>query len=173
MRRKMKAIQKIFLSIALISLCSCGFKPIYSSSKGSAVLSQIKISIVNEEPLPTKLGVILKDNLKNRFNPTGIVIDPKYELILKLSTVLTSYETKQNTVTTRRSIKLIADYRLINILTKKEVLKDIVTSVDSFQIADSPYSAIIVEEGTSFNMTREMANEISNRISAFETDKDL
>lgn len=153
----------VILGFMVLALNACGFKPLHGDQKTFEKLAGIKINVTSVTQIPDKfvhrLRSVIEDTFQMGNNPQQI----QYILNVNVTKVLASYETQNNT-SSRTRISLYIHLNLKDIVTDKNIYTDKLIAIDSFQVADSPYSALVTEEETAIRMTKEIANEIELRV---------
>ncbi len=157
-------MKKVLFSIFVVLMTtSCGFKPLYSENSDSAEkLSQIKVLVNATGDIPAKFAHVLQKTLEDTFHSNQSHNSTHY-LDVTVAKALTSYETQNNT-STRTRVSLYITLVMRDLATNKLIYTDKLIAIDSFQVADSPYSALVSEDETAIRMTKELANEIQLRI---------
>lgn len=157
---------KRFMAIAVLFLISsCGFAPLHSVDSDSE-FSKIKVVVADETKAPSKMTSLLKSELDDSLNVTGVNKLSEYLLDVRLVRVNTAYETQSNTVNLRTRVTITANFTLTTMSDFKVVLQDKVTSVDSFEDSDSPYATLISDEETANKMAQGLAKEIKLRVAS-------
>lgn len=158
----MKNILILVLVLSVIS--GCGFKPLYGDNESSTEkLGAIKINVTTTGDIPEKFVHLLQKAIEGNFNSEQGSRNKTHALTVSVVKALASYETQNNT-STRTRITLYVNLALLDLNTNKKIYEDKLIAVDSFQVADSPYSALVSEEETAIRMTKEIANEIELRV---------
>jgi hypothetical protein len=150
--------------VLLFILTACGFKPLYGDSSDITDLEGVKINVASvTADVPQRFLHTFKYALEDEFNPDQS--ESRYTKVLNVDIVKTnvSYETQNNT-SNRTRITMSINFALMDINTDKILLKDKMIAIDSFQVADSPYSALITDEETSIRMINEAVKEIKLRV---------
>ena len=107
----------------------------------------------------------LKSSLVNTINPDKIAA--KYYLNINIRKTVYSFDTQNNSINNRSKILITAEYNIVDIETKKQIINDIIYYSDSFEVSSSPYSAHISEEETVDLLLNQLADEIKIRITDY------
>jgi hypothetical protein len=150
------------LTCVFLFVTACGFKPVHGDTINSEKLASIKINVGAASEIPDKFAHKFRSVIKETFEQGNSSSNISYILDVKVTKALASYETQNNT-NTRTRISLNVSFVLSD-LAGKEMYNDRLIAIDSFQVSDSPYSALVTEEETTIRMTKEIANEIKLRV---------
>ncbi len=156
-------MKNIIIASILMLLASCGFSPVYGEKNVNHKLSGVKASITPVGDIPEKFLQKFKRDLEDVLHTNQSDAKITHSLDISVVKTVASYSTQNNT-DTRSRITLIASISVKDLNTEKVVYRDRIMSIDSFQVADSPYSALVTEEETLNRMTKELANEIGLRL---------
>lgn len=151
----------IFIYVCLF-VTACGFKPVHGDPIASEKLASIKVSVGASTEIPDKFVHKLRSVIEETFEQGASSDHITHNLDVKVTKALASYETQNNT-STRTRVSLYVSL-ILSDLKGKQIYNDRLIAIDSFQVADSPYSALVTEEETAIRMTKEIANEIELRV---------
>jgi hypothetical protein len=154
----------LILSLFLVFISGCGFKPVYSKVEDSKGIHLVKLNHIKASKLPTKLDLEFKRAINQAFEVGANNQAAKYYLNINLVTTSQNLDTQNNSTSTRTRLIMYINYELYNIETNRLEVKDRFIASDSFQVDASPYSTFISEEQTGVNMAKSIAEEIKIRL---------
>jgi LPS-assembly lipoprotein len=153
--------------ISVLILSACGFTPIYATQdnkKTAASFNQINIAII-----PNREGQFLRNALIDRFYTNGEPKNPHYQLkISPIREQTYNFDITVDSEATRRQLKLSATMRLIDLKTKKTVLKRSLLSIASYNVLQSEFSTIVTEQSARENALNDLARQIERQISLYK-----
>ncbi len=166
--RHFTALSLLFLSI---SISACGFTPLYgdqnskASSSAENNLNNIEIALI-----PNREGQFLRNALVDRFYINGEPASAKY--LLKIDEILESvydFDVTIDSEATRRQLKLRTEMTLLDIETKKSVLKRDLTSIVSHNVLESEFSTLVTEQNARDNALNDLARQVERQLSVYFT----
>lgn len=151
----------IILFIYILSLNSCGFKPIYKRSLNPAndFLQSIEI-----EPIVSPEGADFYNHLKNIL---PVAQNVKYTLETKLSFQKDYSIIQKNSDVLRENVTVKVSYKLLDSNTQKLITSGHFSRLSSFSSNFSPYSNQTSQQETQKSLAIMSAEEIRNRIILF------
>ncbi len=148
---------------ALIS--SCGFKALYAEKSQDVVPEMALIKVLQ---IPEREGQKLRNLLLSLLTPYGVAERPAYELEVKLAFSSRDLAILKDATTSRSEIVLQTHFNLRCKKTGDVILKGHHScSADYSTLMDSPYGALVSEEGARSRLISETAEMIRLRIAAF------
>ncbi len=168
-------MRKLFLFGILLTVCGCGFEPLYVEKKhdnmwyyGGAFDTSIsqEMSQISVEPIADRFGQVMRNNLLDLLTPKGTPKSPKYRLFASLASKTVSDQALRSDITaTRKMVK----YRVSYYMTegdKRLFTGDSVAYV-SYDILANPYSTTMAQKKGDENAAKIIANDIALRIGAY------
>ncbi len=158
---------KLCLTCALlVSLSACGFKPLYGnhSEVGRA---QEHLETIAIDPINTKLGVMVRNNLLDRLTPGGAPDVPRYQLKLGLREQRIGVGVRLDASVTRFNYLLITNYNLIDQDTQKTVFASSSRSQVAYDVVRSQFATVIAEQDAIKRAARDVSEEITLRLALF------
>lgn len=158
-------------SCVLLSLQSCGFKPVHGSTTLSNGAGEHQtnrsqhLASIQVAPIAGRLGQKLRTRLKELLNPKALMSQQRYKLVIGLNKQATAIGIQQDREITRFNLLIQANYQLYSIGDNKLVQQGTVKRVGSYDAVDSQYATFIAEEDTSFRVVQELAQDIRTRLS--------
>ncbi len=164
---------KILTAFICLTLCACGFKPLYKKTAYndlSAQTSEIAINPVKN--FDGAKGIDLRNNLLNKLTPNGKPSDPKYYLNITLSQpYITDYTIKNDGIASSYLITMNAQYNLTNAKTKEIVLIKSAISEISYNILKDQFSTEMLKNNAIKLAINEIAEQIYFSIIIYFTEK--
>lgn len=161
----MLLFRKFFIMFCLF-VAGCGWKPVYYQS--SADSEYQKTAVVEIEKVPNYEGRLLTQKLRDVLNPTNEQIDKTYILKTQLVEALDSDQgiVGDNT-STRATMRITANFQLINKKSGKTVIDESTFAVSSYNILSMPYPTVTSEEATRKRLIDSVAEQIGTRIAVY------
>ena len=145
----------VFAALALcLALAGCGFHPLYGGGKVAPQLASIYV-----EPLAERDGYELRNQLIDLLGSDGREGGKAYRLKLTLNSTSNGVTLENNATITRYNDTLTATYVLTD-LKGSEITRGSQTSLSSFNVSNSPYSTVAVQQDSD----RRAADDIADRI---------
>ena len=140
------------VSICLV-LAGCGFHPLY----GGAM--EPELASIYVEPVAERDGYELRNQLIDLLGSDGRDTGKAYHLKLTLDSVSNGVTLQNDATITRYNDTLTATYVLTD-ASGKEVTRGTQTSLSSFNVSNSPYSTLAVQQDSD----RRAADDLADRI---------
>ncbi len=145
-------------------LAGCGLKPLYAGGTGGAVsqnLGQIEV-----ETIEGKSGWLVRNALTDRLAPLSGG-GPQYLLKIRLDDRLEGFGLLANDTVSRERRTLRARYQLVDAATGETVLDATAGSDAGIDVVSSEYATIAAENTALENLSREVADQIIERLSLY------
>ncbi|MFI3241672.1 MAG: LPS assembly lipoprotein LptE [Alphaproteobacteria bacterium] len=171
-------IKNIFSVAILLLLSACGFEPLYAQKKpetnsyfyfsGDFDTSVTDfMATIKVEPIPDRVGQILRNQLLDSLNPLGQPQSPNYRLsVAEISLQETEQALRSDITATRIKVKYTAKYKLID-KENKIILDNDAVAYASFDVLSSPYSSTISRKKTNEEAMKIIANDITLRLGSY------
>lgn len=158
-------LNKILITLIVLSLCSCGFRVIYRDTKNQSEISYVKeMAAIRIKKNRAKLDQDLKNNLYDILNPDQLKEEPKYFLILSITESIKPTFITITGSSGRNKITLTIQYTLKN-LKNAETISEGHTSVsDNYNITDNRYGSVTAENYLRSNLTKIASQNIRNSL---------
>lgn len=143
---------------AALLASGCGFRPLYGSGSFGTVgaeLAQVKIAMI-----PDRVGQQLHNYLLDRINRKGRPAKPDYLLKINISVQTLRLAFEPDSSATRAKLTFTANFRLLDIVTEKVLLKDFARAVTSYNIVTSAIATRSAELDATDRAAREVSEEI-------------
>lgn len=154
-------LKRFVITMSLLALAGCGFKPIYATPEnGAAALNQL--IAVRQVSAPETVAPLIDDALERR-----IVLregqNPQYDLYIEATERAERLAVQIDATVTRFNYRLTANYTLVDLKTG-ERLKGDANAVASYNIVTSQYSTLFAEKTAQEKAARLLAEEIERDI---------
>lgn len=154
------------LILLMISLCACGFKPLYSSNEtheGNAPYSPLaEIEISN---IPDEEGQILRNHLIDRFYASGYPQNPKYRLdVARINAQTRDLDVTIRSDATREQIRLTTQLALFDIEAQKVILTRSLSAVGSYNVLESQYTTYVSRSDIRENLIQDLALQVERHV---------
>ncbi|MFQ5783639.1 MAG: LPS assembly lipoprotein LptE [Alphaproteobacteria bacterium] len=151
--------------LAACGLSACGFEPMYGGRRGrvtSAELAAIKV-----EPIPDRVGQVLRNGLLDRLTPTGEPARPRYKLRVKVVQTTTALAIQPNASVTRFNLSLDVSFTLFDLADGKPLYRDHTRVVGSYNAVRSDFATVVTQQDTAQRAAREASQEVSTLLGVF------
>lgn len=170
---KAKSLLGVMICFCMLVFCvnilsACGFEPVYGFSKqrddaAEDLLAQVRISLIND-----RVGQELRNELLDRMNPKGRPSQPQYDLVVSVVESVADLGIQRDDTATFAKQVVTANFALIDIRTKKEVLSAVSRSNNSYNILrSSPYATQSAEDDARRRAALQIADDITGRVALF------
>jgi LPS-assembly lipoprotein len=147
-------------------LAGCGFEPLYgnhdTNSSTSADLAQVRVA-----PIANRTGQLLYNRLRDRLNPRGKPVEPRYVLEITIQERGEDLLLEPNNTTSRTRLELTALFQLREIESGATALKGQSRSSISYDILTSQYATISSEQDARDRATKQLSDDISTRLALY------
>lgn len=138
----MRALVGSSLCALLLLSGGCGFRPIYAESGGvTQALSGFRI-----ETGRGRLAYLLRQELLDDFDSRDGEADPDYVLTAEITETRVGFGVREDNVATRYEIVVDVAYRIVREADGSLVVADTAQGTSAFDIPNSPYADIAIEE---------------------------
>lgn len=158
----MKAV--LFLMLCLV-ITACGFRPLYGTSPSSTEESSSFLSSIQIDDIPDRSGVMLKNELVDRFHAHGAGA-PRYQLsIAPISESISDLDITVDEDATRRQLRAETSYTLQDLNAPSELpLKRSVYAIASFNVLQSRFTTRVAEDNARQNVIIDIARQIEQGV---------
>ncbi len=158
------------LALSAVSLGACGFHPLYGSVGRSGHTSQALRSIA-VDPINTKIGAQVRNNLIDRLTPEGSPATTRYNLKVKLSESVVGVGVRLDASVTRYNYQLVAQYRLIDQKTQQPIFSNSSRSLVAYDVVQSQFATIIARQNAQERAAESISEDITLRLALFFDDE--
>ena len=156
--------RRVALVLALVTLGSCGLRPLYSGGSGGAVAQTL--GSVAVAPIGGQSGWLMRNKLVERLGEGGNGA-AVYRLDVTLDDNITSFGVRSGQAATQERRTLRARYQLVNLSNGLVVLDSTAGSDAGIDIVSSEYATVAAEQTALENLTDIVADQIAARVALF------
>ena len=156
----------LFLGFILLLVSACGFQPLYGT-KSTRDRSLADLNSVAIDPIPDRIGQLVRNNLIDRMHTQGRNQTPRYRLKISLNLESEGLAVRSDDVVTRRNLVLTADYKIMNSNGDKELFTGRTFSIASYNVVGSDYANLSARRDAHVRTAREVSEEIKNQVVYF------
>ncbi len=164
------------LILAVPALSACGFSPLYGRSDIAVVPGKQDASLVRDElaqieidPIPTRLGLTMRNNLLDLLTPDGEPTAPIYRLTITLREHNEGLLIQDDSSITRYNYRLRAAYVLRDFKSGQVLQSGEESAVAAWNVADSQFATLSAEKDVRTRAARELSQTLRLRLGvAFE-----
>jgi len=155
--------RKIFLTLILFSLFSCGFQAMYHDEE-SHLSYETDLAAIRIKKTRTKLDQKLKNNLYDILNPDQLNIEAKYFLTLDIQENISPTFITITGASGRNKITLNVKYELKSLENAKTISSGSSSANDSYNVTANRYATFTGEEYLRDNLTKLVAQSIRDSL---------
>ncbi|MDA5192451.1 LPS assembly lipoprotein LptE [Govanella unica] len=155
------------------ALAACGFEPMYApgglhgASGAAADLAAVELApLRNDAGRNFRVGQQMSNALSERLYASGVA-PARYRLELKLTEHREGFGFRQDESVTRYGLRLSAEYRLIDIASKKTVLSETTQTYNSYDVSQSDFATVMAQRDMEQRLTRDLSDRIVSRLGLF------
>ena len=164
--RRSRVLALVGLSLAMLGLAGCGYRPLYGSSPENAQVSS-ELAKVRIGLIANRAGHRLRNHLLDRMNPRGEPSAPSYALSVNLDETRVDLGVRRDETRTRANLILTATFQLRDTANSRVLFKATARRVASFNIRDAEFATISAESAARRRSVEGLADEISQRVAIF------
>jgi LPS-assembly lipoprotein len=155
---------RLSASLALLGPTACGFRPLYAdrSPVTDAALASVRV-----EPIANRIGQILANQLRDGFNPTGVIVPTRYALSIQLQTARREIGIRKDATATRTQFDVVASYQLLRNEDRIVLFAGSARATDAFDVIANDYSTTVAEQTSQERAMRVLGLEIQTRIALY------
>lgn len=163
-------LRSIFLlTLVVILLPSCGFRPLYGEAAQSKMSAQqnggydVEIAII-----PDQTGQYLRNLLIDRFYQNGYPTKPRYRLqVAPIAELEQSLALAKTAESTRSQLRQTTRFDLIDTQTGQAVLSRDLMAISSYNILVSEFATRVTEESARTNGIQDLARQIELQLGLY------
>lgn len=174
MQHRFKSIGKVLGILLMLSLASCGFKPMYgaNSVNGSGlaqVMANIDIDqIRNAQGRQERLSQLLRNNLLERISPlSSDGSQTLYLLKANYDVQEAGYGIREDESVTLQNLKLTVAFRLIDVNSDDAIMDGTARAIVTYDLVQSDFSNMTARNTSLERLSEEVSNQIITRIGTF------
>lgn len=158
----------LVLAVSLAALAGCGFQPLYGASGpagGPGVrqeLGQIRIGLIAD-----RSGQVLRNYLLDTITPRGAPGAAEFELQTVLEESRREFALRDNAITTRVNLIIVAQFRLVRLADGQPVFAGRARQVNGFDRLPSDFATLSAEAAAREAALRAMAGDMRTQLALF------
>ena len=158
---------RLALLVALLGLVGgCGFRPLYGQpTSGHGTVAELAAVAVN--PIPDRLGQLVRNHLRDQLAPRGTPARPRYRLEIALASASEGLAIKRDEEITRSNLRLTASFTLRSSPSGETLLQGHTRSVASYNLVRSDFANLIAKRDAESRVARETGDQIATRLAIF------
>lgn len=154
------------LGTAGMMISGCGFKPLYGTPE-SGESASLELASVRVDPIPDRVGQILRNELTDRLT-AGVGPQPtRYRLFVELQESTAPLQIQTTDTITRYNLTLTASFNLIDSATGNVVYIDNARAVGSYDVVESEFATLVAEQETAREAARDLSSSISGLLALY------
>jgi LPS-assembly lipoprotein len=155
----MKALRLLVLCGSALALCACGFRPLYGTMAGDPGAQAIFASIYVEPVDQERTGYELRNQLIDLLRATDRPAIAAYRLKVRMTETREGVALQNDATITRYDLAFKANYELTD-AKAKSVMKGLETTLESFDVANSPYASLSAQDDAERRAAADIAQHI-------------
>lgn len=145
-------------------LSACGFQPLYGSKEGF----KERLASVYIDPIPERMGQVLKTKLEDKLNPRGLSENPDYRLIVTLTSTASAMGVGRDGTISRYNVNLTSSYQLLNAHDNSLVTSGDLRHTSSYNnVSNAYFSTFVSEQDAIKRGVAELAELYRQRLAAY------
>ena len=149
-------------------LGACGFQPLYGTGRtplDGAVVADL--AAVRIEPIPDRVGQVVRNNLLDRLTPLGEPASPRFQLSVGLAEAKEGLAIQIDNNFTRFNLTLTASYVLEDAGSGSVVTAGKVRATAAYNVLRSDFANVIAERDAQLRVAREVSDELKTRLAVY------
>jgi LPS-assembly lipoprotein len=151
----------VLLALAAL-LGGCGFRPMLKQVDDTNV--QGELAAVDVKTPINRLGYLVRDNLLDQLNPTGIQVPTRYRLEINLERRSNALGIQIDNTATRFNLTLTARFRLLDVDSQKVLYSSLVRRVASYNANRAPYAELAAALDAEQRAARDVGTDIRTQL---------
>lgn len=157
------SFRRLAVILFLLPLGACGFQPLYGERAGGVAVHQ-ELSGVAIDPIPDRVGQLVRNQLIDALSPGGQPTAPVYRLAVTLQQRKEDVAFQRDEQATRVNLTLEANFVLREISNDRVVARGSTRSVAAYNIVQSEFANIAAEADAVRRAARQAADSIALRL---------
>jgi len=155
---------KVLCFCFMFFLCSCGFRPLYSSSNNITE----QTSAVQIQPIAGEGGYQMGLILQEKLNPKQINQEKKYRLTVSIhKPVYTNQSIRSDNFASLENMEISASYQLVDLSNNQILVSSTVDANGLFNLINDPYATVVAQDKLYSNLIKLMADDIATHILSY------
>jgi len=162
-------VRRFLLLSALATLAGCGFRPLYGTRAygGSGAVEALSQTWI--DPIPDRIGQLLRNNLLDRLNPQGEPERARYRLAVKVAVSKEGLAITKDESITRFNLRVSALFVLHDAGSGQELTRGTARTIAAYNVVDSQFATLVAEKDAEVRAARELSDELRTRLAVYFT----
>jgi LPS-assembly lipoprotein len=154
-------LSTLLLALTCGALTGCGFHSLYGDedTQFNEALASVQVA-----PISDRIGQRIANTLRDSLNPTGEKVAKRYTLTVTLSAGKADVAIRKDGTASRQLENVYASFQLYTIDNSAVLLSGATRSQSSYEIGESPYSAIVANANAQSRAAEDISAEIRDRL---------
>jgi len=159
----------VLAGLGLVLLGACGFQPVYGPRGVVTAQDPVApgLARIYVEPLPDRLGQIVRNALIDRLTPRGQPARPSFRLSVKLDQRKEGLAIRQDETATRFNLILAADFTLHDTASNQPVFRGRTRAIAAYNVVRADFSTLTAEHDAQARAAVDLSYEIRNQILSY------
>jgi LPS-assembly lipoprotein len=147
-------------------LTACGWHPLYGKldDTGGAGL---ELASVHIQPIADRTGQNLYNELRDRINPSGVPIDPHYDLVIGLTELDQQFLVQTDQTATRVDLTIYANFALYQRGGTAPLMIGQSRSTTTYDQLTNQYASVVSAQDARRRGAAALADDIANRLAVY------
>ena len=143
-------------------LGGCGFRPMLKPVDDADVQSEL--AAIEVRTSTDRLGYLVRDNLLDQLNPSGVEVPSRYLLQINLRRRSTALGIQLDNTATRFNLTLTARFRLLDAATRKVLYSSSASRIASYNAIRAPYAELAAQLDAEERAARDVGTDIRTQL---------
>ena len=148
-------------------LAGCTLEPVHARRPQQGTDVTAAMAQVAVEPIPDRIGLLLRRRLEERLAPEGSAIPARYRLQVQLRSAAAGALVGKSERVTRSDLTLTAEFQLFERDGERPVLQGWARSVHSHDVRDSAFATRAAERAARQRGAEALSAQIARRLALF------
>lgn len=149
-----------------LSLNACGFQPLYGQSLAGPQV-QPHLASIFVQPIPDRIGQVLRTKLSRTLSPKTRTTAPAYELRITLTESLSTLAVERDASATRANLTLTSSFTLVRRADSLTLYSGAVNSIASYNILTSQFATKIAKDDARARAVQDLSVIIRTRLAIY------
>ncbi|MDB5407599.1 MAG: hypothetical protein JWL84_2511 [Rhodospirillales bacterium] len=152
------------VALALL-LSGCGFHPLYGGAH--EVQADAALAAIHVEPIADRIGQLVANELRDTFNPTGVTVEPRYNLRVRVNASHSDLAIRRDGTASRELYVASAGFQLVPVTAGAPSLSGSARSNSSYDIGENEYSVVVANDDAQTRAAQDIAQQITLQVGLF------
>ena len=156
----------IAAGVALL-LQGCGFTPLYATNQGGGASAAVteRLAAVTIRPIADRDGIKLRQQLRERLQPSGAAEHPRYDLDVQMRAVTQELGVRTDATSSRANLIYTVRFALIE--GGRRIYADTAQAIVSYNILDDQYATVTSVGNAGDRAIKQLGEEIRTRLAIY------